>query len=176
MVHSVCLKTSAGKTTCEVMSAKTATLELDACPAWVLPNAGARGYYRTSYSPAMLRKIAAGIAAVPSAERIGLLSDEWALVRAGRHDVGSYMDLASVFASERTTEVMATLTGTLRGRRRPHDASVASGISAVGVEAVEAGVEGNRVGSQAWRGWSRAGELARRSFAPSATPRAIPRC
>jgi len=111
----VCLKTSAGKTACEVMSAKTATLKLDACPAWVLPNAGARGYYRTSYSPAMLRKIAAGIAAVTSAERIGLLSDEWALVRAGRHDVGSYMDLASVFDSERTAEVMATLTGTIRG-------------------------------------------------------------
>lgn len=109
----VCLKTSAGKTTCEVMSAKTATLKLDACPGWVLPNAGARGYYRTSYSPEMLRKIAAGITAVTPAERIGLLSDEWALVRAGRHDVGSYMDLASVFGSERTAEVMATLTGTL---------------------------------------------------------------
>jgi aminopeptidase N len=110
----VCLKTAAGKTVCEVMSAKTATLTLDACPAWVLPNAGARGYYRTSYSPAMLRKIASGISAVTSAERIGLLSDEWALVRAGRHDVGSYMDLASVFGAERTPEVMATLTGTLR--------------------------------------------------------------
>ncbi|HMC78627.1 MAG TPA: M1 family metallopeptidase [Vicinamibacterales bacterium] len=111
----VCLKTSSGKITCEVMSAKTAALKLDACPAWVLPNAGARGYYRTSYSPEMLRKIAAGIAAVSSAERIGLLSDEWALVRAGRHDVGSYMDLASVFGSERTPEVLANLTGTLRG-------------------------------------------------------------
>jgi aminopeptidase N len=110
----VCLKTSAGKTTCDVMSAKTATLKLDACPRWVLPNAGARGYYRTSYAPEMVRKIAAGITSVTPAERIGLLSDEWALVRSGRHDVGSYMDLASVFGSERTAEVMATVTGTLR--------------------------------------------------------------
>jgi aminopeptidase N len=109
----VCLKTSAGKTICEVMSAKSATLKLDACPRWVLPNAGARGYYRTSYAPEMLRKIAAGIASVTSAERIGLLSDEWALVRSGRHDVGSYLDLASAFGSERTAEVMTTLANTL---------------------------------------------------------------
>jgi aminopeptidase N len=109
----VCLKTSSGTTICEVFSGKQAAMKLDACPAWVLPNAGARGYYRTSYSPEMLRKIAAGLSTVTPAERIGLLSDEWALVRAGRHDVGSYMDFASVFGAERTPEVMSTLAGTL---------------------------------------------------------------
>jgi puromycin-sensitive aminopeptidase len=66
-----------------------------------------------SYTPEMLRKIAAGIGTLTPGERIALLADEWALVRAGRHDAGSYMDLASAFGGERSAEVMGTLTGTL---------------------------------------------------------------
>jgi hypothetical protein len=33
-------------------------------------------------------------------ERLTLLADEWALVRAGTHDVGSYLTLASALGSE----------------------------------------------------------------------------
>jgi aminopeptidase N len=110
----VCLRTATGKTTCEVIAQKAQGVTLDTCPGWLVANAGARGYYRTSVSPEMVRKIAAGIADVTPAERIALLSDEWALVEAGRHDVGSYMDLASAFGSERAAAVMGNLAGTLR--------------------------------------------------------------
>ena len=47
------------------------------------------------------------------AERMTVLADEWALVRAGRHDVGTFLDLASGFRDERTASVMSTLTGLL---------------------------------------------------------------
>ena len=47
------------------------------------------------------------------AERIALLSDEWAMVRAGRRDVGSFLDLAASFSSERNDAVMSTVLDTL---------------------------------------------------------------
>jgi aminopeptidase N len=78
-----------------------------------MPNAGARGYYRMGYSPEMLRALAPHVESLDPAERIALLDDEWALVRAGRHDVGSFLDLASGFGGERNPEVMSTLADTL---------------------------------------------------------------
>jgi aminopeptidase N len=109
----VCVRTSSGATACDVLAQRTATLPLGSCAAWVMPNAGARGYYRTSYSPESVRDLAAGVEKLSPAERVAVLSDEWALVRAGRHGVGSYLDLASGFAGERSAPVMATLTRTL---------------------------------------------------------------
>jgi aminopeptidase N len=74
-----------------------------------MANAGARGYYRVVMPPAMVRSLASNVASLTPAERIALLSDEWALVRAGRHDVGVFLDLASGFTGERNSAVMETL-------------------------------------------------------------------
>jgi aminopeptidase N len=75
----------------------------------VIANAGARGYYRVVSPPAMVRSLAPNVASLTPAERIALLSDEWALVRAGRHDVGVFLDLASGFKGERNPAVMEAL-------------------------------------------------------------------
>lgn len=109
----VCVKTPDGKTTCNVVSTKNATIPLSSCPAWVMPNAGARGYYRMGFSPEMLRALAPEVGKLEASERIALLDDEWALVRAGRHDVGSFLDLASGFKAERNADVLETLAGTI---------------------------------------------------------------
>ena len=109
----VCLRLPNGKTICDLLDRRTETVALESCPAWVMANAGARGYYRTAASPDIIRKIAADVGMLAPAERIALLSDEWALVRAGRHDVGTYLDLASGFKRERTAAVVQTLVGTL---------------------------------------------------------------
>jgi aminopeptidase N len=109
----VCVKPSSGQITCEVVEKRSATVPLDSCPAWLLSNANGRGYYRMLYSPDMLRKVGAAVGSLAPAERIALLSDEWALVRAGRHDVGSFLDLASGFGAERDPAVVATLAGPL---------------------------------------------------------------
>ena len=109
----VCIRTPDGKTACRVVSEKATTIPLDSCPAWVMPNAGARGYYRMGFSPEMLRAIAPHVETLEPSERIALLDDEWALVRAGRHDVGSFLDLASGFKAERSPAVLGTLAGTL---------------------------------------------------------------
>ena len=108
----VCLQSSSGDSRCEVLREKRQEISFNGCPAWVMGNAGARGYYRAAISPAMVRTMAEKVETLSPAERMAVLSDEWALVRAGRHDVGTFMDLASGFAGERTAAVMQTL-GTL---------------------------------------------------------------
>jgi puromycin-sensitive aminopeptidase len=109
----VCVRLPDGKITCDLLDERTETIPVGSCPAWVMANAGARGYYHTAPTPAMIRTIAANVPALPAAERMALLSDEWALVRAGIHDVGSYLDLASGFKAERSARVMQTLVSRL---------------------------------------------------------------
>ena len=94
--------------TCEVMTDDTQTLNLPgACAPWVFANAGAHGYYRTAYPPDMLRAIAPRVATDLSApERLVLLDDEWALVRAGRHTAGDYLTLAAGFGREHASGVL----------------------------------------------------------------------
>ena len=109
----VCVKTPALSSTCTQVTTAAARVRDNACPAWVMANAGARGYYRVVYSPEMIRALARAVDALEPTERISLLSDEWALVRAGRHDIGGYMDLGQGFRNERTPEVLETLLGRL---------------------------------------------------------------
>jgi aminopeptidase N len=111
----VCLQSSAGDSRCEVLRQKRQEISFAGCPAWVMGNSGARGYYRAAISPAMVRTLAEKVEMLSPAERMAVLSDEWALVRAGRHDVGMFMDLASGFVGERTAAVMQTLGTLLRG-------------------------------------------------------------
>ena len=109
----VCVKTPSGHVACDVVGPAGANIPLDACPAWVMSNAGARGYYRVLAPAAVVAAIARDVPSLEPAERIALLSDEWALVRAGRRDVGEFLDLAAGFTSERNHAVMSTLTGAL---------------------------------------------------------------
>src|SRR5215211_3901972 len=78
-------------------------------------NAGARGYYRSAMSPAMVRTMAEKVEMLSATERMTVVSDEWALVRGGQHEIGTFMDLASGFSQERTAAVMQTLATILRG-------------------------------------------------------------
>jgi aminopeptidase N len=105
----VCVRAPSGKTTCDLLAGPAATLTLDACAEWVMANAGARGYYRTSYPPEVVRELAGAVETLSPAERVTVLADEWALVRAGRHGIGSFMDLVSGFARDRNAAVIETL-------------------------------------------------------------------
>ena len=109
----VCLQTSSGDSRCEVLRTKRTEIHFDICPAWVMANRNARGYYRAATAPAMVRRMAAKIETLTPAERMAVLSDEWALVRAGRHDVGTFLDLATGLRDERTATVMETLASLL---------------------------------------------------------------
>jgi aminopeptidase N len=109
----VCVRGSTGKIVCDVIDERRESIPLDACPSWLIANAGARGYYRTAASPETVRRMSDYISPLTPAERMALLSDEWALVRAGRHDIGVFLDLAGGFRAERGSDVVQTLTGPL---------------------------------------------------------------
>jgi aminopeptidase N len=109
----VCIRTAAGESVCEVLSEARSTIAVESCPAWIMGNAGARGYYRTGVTPDVVRKMAGDVTKLAPAERMAAVSDEWALARAGRHDVGTTLDLAAGFGGERNAEVVATLASIL---------------------------------------------------------------
>ena len=105
----VCLRGSNGRMVCDVIDERRESIALEGCPTWFIANAGARGYYRTASTPDAVRRMSDYIAPLTPAERIALLSDEWALVRANRHDIGVFMDLAGGFRGERSSDVLQTL-------------------------------------------------------------------
>src|SRR5262249_48550108 len=115
----VCVKSDArGASTpasCAVFQEPKQAIEISrGCASWVFVNAGARGYFRTAYPPEMLRVMAPHVdAALTPAERLSLMGDEWALVRAGRHSAADYLTLASGFGREHTSGVLATVANRL---------------------------------------------------------------
>ena len=110
----VCVETGAATPTCTLLDAPRKEMAMATCPAWTMGNDGGRGYYRTALDAAALEAAAANVTKMSPTERLTLLADEWALVRAGTHDVSSYLTLASAFGSETSDPVLASLIGSLR--------------------------------------------------------------
>ena len=105
----VCLKAPGESApVCDVLSDVSHTFTMPgACGSWVFANAGAHGYYRTAYSSEVLRAIAPRVETdLTAAERLSLVDDEWALVRAGRHSVADYLTLAAGHGREHTSGVL----------------------------------------------------------------------
>ncbi len=114
----ICIKTpqTKGDAACQVVSGPRGAIALDTpqCVPWAFVNAGAHGYFRTAYSPAIIRALAPDIAThLTEPERLSLVADEWALVRADRHTIGDYLTLAGGFKSERTSGVLEEVTARL---------------------------------------------------------------
>jgi aminopeptidase N len=109
----VCVKAPGQATpTCDVLTEATQTMALPgACAPWVFANAGAHGYYRSAYSSDVLRAVAPRVETdLTAPERLSLIDDEWALVRAGRHGIGDYLTLAAGYGREHTSGVLDEIT------------------------------------------------------------------
>jgi len=78
-------------------------------PRFVYGNAEESGFFRPEHGPAELRALGASLADLPAVERMGLVDHQWALVRAGRAEVGSLLDLATALADERDADVLVGL-------------------------------------------------------------------
>jgi aminopeptidase N len=109
----ICVKTAAsGDAACQVISGPKASVVAapNSCVPWAIVNGGAQGYFRTAYSRDILRGIAADLTTrLTPAERLSLVDDEWALVRAGRHNVADYLTLASGFGGEHVSGVLGNV-------------------------------------------------------------------
>jgi aminopeptidase N len=109
----ICVK-APGQTSpsCDLLTEPSRTMKLaGACVPWVFANAGGRGYYRTLYPAEMLRAMAPHVETdLTAPERLVLLDDEWALVRAGRQNAGDYLTLAAGYGHEHISGVLGEVT------------------------------------------------------------------
>ena len=110
----LCIKSQAGAPHCEVLTQKQQTVTLEGCADWSYLNSGGFGYFRSNYSPEMMSKLsAAAEKGLTADERIMLLGDEWAMVRAAQHPIGEYLDLVTGLRNDRTRQVVETYLGPL---------------------------------------------------------------
>ena len=83
-------------------------------PRWFYGNADEGGFYRVQHEDEMLERLTAdGGAHLAPVERMGLVGNQWALVRAGRAGLGSMMKLLQALAGETDFEVLEAMTAPL---------------------------------------------------------------
>jgi hypothetical protein len=113
----VCAKEPGGGSACVDLAGAHGTLELKtpACPAWVLPNVGSLGYYRTSLSEGDLRALARNASSLDVPSRVGFVSDLWAQVRAGTLAPDVMLQILPVFDRERDGHVVKEIIDALYG-------------------------------------------------------------
>jgi aminopeptidase N/puromycin-sensitive aminopeptidase len=106
----VCFKSGATGQDCQVLSPSATTLMV---PGWdpFFANAGGKGYYRSAYPAAAYKALVANIeTSLTPSERISLLGDQWAQVRANKTTAGDYLDLASAVRSDSNAGVFFVAT------------------------------------------------------------------
>jgi aminopeptidase N len=104
-----CFKTAEGQPRCELIDRPTQTFRGGSCQQ-SFANANGRGYYFTDYTTETVRSLSSSGNLTPI-ERLGLLGDEWWMVRAGRHDIDAYLDAATAFARDDTSAVTEAISG-----------------------------------------------------------------
>jgi cytosol alanyl aminopeptidase len=97
----ICLRHEQG-TTCALVEERT-ELALSVCPAWIAPNAGASGYYRVVFDASTI-----DAEKLTLDERVDLVGNTAALVRAGRLPVDDALDLLANLAPDHILDELAT--------------------------------------------------------------------
>jgi aminopeptidase N len=107
----VCLKAPGSAPACVVVDERRETTGVaPGCATWIFANEGAHGYYRTDYTPEVLRALAPRVLdELTPPERLALLGNEWALVRAHRHNAADYLTLAEGYAREPSSVILTDL-------------------------------------------------------------------
>ena len=101
---------------CQVLTPETSKLKVPPGSTFDA-NARAKGYYRTAYPEPVYRQLVGSAeSALTPIERIGLVGDEWALVRSNRAKVGDYLNLVAALKSDPNAEVLASVAGTAGAR------------------------------------------------------------
>ena len=72
-------------------------------------NGDAVGYYRTDYAPELLRHVIDGAPSLTSPERIDLIGDRLALMRAGKSSVADFLSLVSSLKNDANAQVLSQL-------------------------------------------------------------------
>ena len=109
----VCFKTGEGKQDCQLLTPATTALTVPRAPLF-FANAGGKGYYRTAYTPADYASLASQVeSGLSPTERISLIGDEWAQVRANKAAVGDYLNLVAAVKDDPNSNVVSSALGGL---------------------------------------------------------------
>lgn len=102
----VCIKTS--NEDCQVLTPGEQSLKAPKAP-FFFADAEGKGYYRTAYPAAVYKKLVNNVeTGLAPTERISLLGDEWAQVRADKAKVGAYLELAAAVKDDANAAVLET--------------------------------------------------------------------
>src|ERR1700722_18973259 len=106
----VCFKTTDAQD-CELATPETSSLKMPAA-GLLFANATGKGYYRSAYAPGQYADLATHAESnLTPPERISLLGDEWAQVRANKATVGDYLNLVAALKSDPSAEVFSIAAG-----------------------------------------------------------------
>ncbi len=94
-------------------AAAEVVLEAQGAVRWVFGNAGSTGFYRVDHAAGDRAALAGHLGALRPEERVALLADEWALLRAGDRAPEPFLDLLAAFAGEDDRAVLDELVGRL---------------------------------------------------------------
>jgi puromycin-sensitive aminopeptidase len=98
----------------------TVKLEAQGPVSWCIGNADARGFYRVAYDGPALARLLPAIGALRPSERLAIVSDQWALVRAGVVPIQAFLDLVEGLAGEEDHVVLDDLVGRLATLEHRH--------------------------------------------------------
>jgi aminopeptidase N/puromycin-sensitive aminopeptidase len=102
----VCFKTGSEGQDCQVLTPADTALPVPAGGLF-FANAGGKGYYRSAYPPHLYAALVAQAEArLTPLERISLIGDEWAQVRANKATVGDYLNLVTALKADPSAQVV----------------------------------------------------------------------
>jgi puromycin-sensitive aminopeptidase len=81
---------------------------------WCFANAGSIGFYRQNLHPQLLDGLLANLDRLETGEQMGLLDDQWALVRNGTQRIGQFLDVLSAMMRTRDHELLGQIVGHLQ--------------------------------------------------------------
>lgn len=86
---------------CQIVREETASIALDtgSCPAWIMPNTNATGYYRWDLSGDQWSALASNLDQLSAAESLSTIDNALAAFRAGGGDAAGLLDLLEAAAS-----------------------------------------------------------------------------
>lgn len=107
---------AANGTICEkvvLLTERSMTVEVGKSYRWVVINANGNGFFRVIYTPALQRKLTAGLNNLTVVERYNLVNDSWSAVRAGVLPALDYLELVKLFSRETNPNVWTVIIGSL---------------------------------------------------------------
>lgn len=109
----VCFKSTSSTPECDVLTPTTTSLKSPSS-ALFFANAAGKGYYRSKYPADVYANIVAHVETdLTPTERISLLGDEWAQVRANTASVGDYLNLSAAAKTDPNAAVINASFGAL---------------------------------------------------------------